>query len=81
MTWHTIHTVFTYKMRFNSHLGETEGGGKNHPGFFTQNHMPKTDQLLLNSIQNLVISRLEGNRNLFLYEYHSYSIKKEQKHL
>lgn len=37
-----------------------EGGGKNHLGFFTQTHMPKTDQLLLNSIQNSVLFSTGG---------------------
>lgn len=65
MTWHTIHTVFTYKVRFNPHLGESERGGKNQPGFFTQTHMPKTDQLLLNFIQNSVLFSTGGKEKPF----------------
>lgn len=65
MTWHTIHTVFTYKVRFYLRLGEMEGGGKNHPGFFTQTHMPKTNQLLLNSIENSVLFSTGGKQKPF----------------
>lgn len=84
MTWHTVHTVLIYEERFNPYLGERKESGKNHPGFPTQPHVLKTDQLLFCSIQNSVLfpaGVIIRNRNPFLYLYHPSSIRKEQKHL